>query len=66
MTSDVVCQVRSGVWLNPVKRAPTPLCSSSHSHLRHCWLHSPVRVTSLSSAYTSSGAAGTTIESFIS
>src|SRR5262245_11036556 len=45
----------------PLKRAPTagPVAPSSHTHLVVSGLHSPMRVTSLTTAYTTSGGAST-------
>lgn len=65
-TSEVVLHSRSEVRLSPVKRAPTPRASESQVQRRHCGLHSPVRVTSLTAAYTSAGGTGTTRDSWIS
>src|SRR5262245_59179273 len=46
----------------PLKRAPTagPVAPSSQTHLVVSGLHSPMRVTSLTTPYTTSGSASTT------
>ena len=59
-----VSHVRSGVSLRPVNQAPT--CGpapSSHQQALQIGLHSPVLVTSDTSAYSSSGGTATEIES---
>jgi hypothetical protein len=55
-------RTRDPARLRPRNRTPgaAELAPSSHSAPRHSWLHSPMRVTSASTAHTASGGASTT------
>jgi hypothetical protein len=55
-TCDRLSQVRSGVSFRPVNQAPTSgPAPASHQQALHTGLHSPMRVTSETMAYSSPG-----------